>query len=276
MGSAEAEAADKGAGGKDPEFLSTLERGLRVLKSFDEDHSEMTLSEVAARTGLPPAVARRCLITLVELGYVGQHERKFLLRPAVLTIGSAFLASMQIEQVVLSPLQGLRDQTGDSASLTVLSGTDILYVAHVSTDRRFRVATGVGTRFPFHATSLGKALAAHLPEGERESLIAGAPFQRFTERTVTDRTAMTERLNLIASRGYDSALDELDYGIVSVAVPIFGRGGRVIASINCSTSTTRISQDELVRTRLPLLREAAGEIEASLKRWPALEASLRP
>jgi IclR family pca regulon transcriptional regulator len=276
MGSAEAEAADKGAGGKDPEFLSTLERGLRVLKSFDEDHSEMTLSEVAARTGLPPAVARRCLITLVELGYVGQHERKFLLRPAVLTIGSAFLASMQIEQVVLSPLQGLRDQTGDSASLTVLSGTDILYVAHVSTDRRFRVATGVGTRFPFHATSLGKALAAHLPEGERESLIAGAPFQRFTERTVTDGTAMTERLNLIASRGYDSALDELDYGIVSVAVPIFGRGGRVIASINCSTSTTRISQDELVRTRLPLLREAAGEIEASLKRWPALEASLRP
>jgi len=276
MGSAGAEAANKDAGGKDPEFLSTLERGLRVLKAFDEDHPEMTLSEVAAKTALPPAVARRCLITLVELGYVGQHERKFLLRPAVLTIGSAFLASMQIEQVVLPPLQGLRDQTGDSASLAVLSGAEILYVAHVSTDRRFRVAAGVGTRFPFHATSLGKALAAHLPESERADLLAGAPFQRFTERTVTDLSAMTERLDLIATRGYDSALDELDYGIVSVAVPIFGRDKRVIASINCSTSTTRISQDELVRTRLPLLRAAAGEIEASLKRWPALEASLRP
>ena len=276
MGSAGAEPADKVAGGKDPEFLSTLERGLRVLKAFDEDHPEMTLSEVAAKTALPPAVARRCLITLVELGYVGQHERKFLLRPAVLTIGSAFLASMQIEQVVLPPLQGLRDQTGDSASLAVLSGAEILYVAHVSTDRRFRVAAGVGTRFPFHATSLGKALAAYLPEGERAALVAGAPFQRFTERTVTDGAALTERLNLITQRGYDSALDELDYGIVSVAVPIFGRDKRVIAAINCSTSTTRISQDELVRTRLPLLRAAAGEIEASLKRWPALEASLRP
>jgi IclR family pca regulon transcriptional regulator len=261
---------------KNPEYLSTLERGLRVLKAFDEDHPEMTLSEVAAKTGLPPAVARRCLITLVELGYVGQHERKFLLRPAVLTIGSAFLASMQIEQVVLPPLQALRDQTGDSASLTVLSGTDILYVAHVSTDRRFRVAAGVGTRFPFHATSLGKAIAAYLPDDERAVLIAGAPFQRFTERTVTEGPALAERLQLITARGYDSALDELDYGIVSVAVPILGRGGRVIASINCSTSTTRISQDELVRTRLPLLRNAAGEIEASLKRWPALEASLRP
>lgn len=262
--------------GKDPEFLSTLERGLRVLVAFDEEHPEMTLSEVAARTDLSPAVARRCLKTLVEIGYVGQHQRKFLLRPSVLTIGSAFLASMQIEQVVLPPLQGLRDQTGDSASLAVLTGCDILYVAHVSTDRRFRVAANVGTRFPFHATSLGKALAAYLPADEREVLLAAAPFQRFTERTTTERAAMEERLALIASRGYDSALDELDYGIVSVAVPLFGRDGRVIAAINCSTSTTRISQDELVRTRLPLLRTAAADITAALRRWPTLEASLRP
>lgn len=268
--------ADPETVGKDPEFLSTLERGLRVLVAFDEDHPEMTLSEVAARTDLSPAVARRCLKTLVEIGYVGQHERKFLLRPSVLTIGSAFLASMQIEQVVLPPLQHLRDATGDSASLAVLSGVDVLYVAHVSTDRRFRVAANVGTRFPFHATSLGKAMAAHLTEPEKSQLLAPAPFQRFTERTITDRTAMEERLGVVAERGYDSALDELDYGIVSVSVPLFGRDGRVIAAINCSTSTTRISQDELVRTRLPLLRAAAGDITAALKRWPALEASLRP
>lgn len=200
--------------------------------------------------------------------HIGQHERKFLLRPAVLTIGSAFLASMQIEQAVLPPLQALRDQTGDSASPAVLAGTEILYVAHVSTDRRFRVAAGVGTRFPFHATSLGKALAANLPDDERGGLLAGAPFQRFTERTVTDPSAMAERLALIGERRYDSAPDGLDYGIVSVAVPLFGRDRRVIAAINCSTSTTRISQDELVRTRLPLLRQAASEIEAALKRWP--------
>lgn len=270
------ESEGMGSAAKDPEFLSTLERGMRVLKSFDEDHPEMTLSEVAVRTGLSPAVVRRCLITLVELGYVGQHERKFLLRPSVLTIGSAFLASMQIEQVVLPPLQHLRDQTGDSASLAVLSDSDILYVAHVSTDRRFRLAANVGTRFPFHATSLGKTMVAFSDAETRDGLIAQAPFERFTERTVTDGRAMAERLQMVAERGYDSALDELDYGIVSVAVPLFGRDRKVIAAINCSTSTTRISQDELVRTRLPMLRAAAGEIEAALKRWPALEASLKP
>lgn len=260
--------------GKDPEFLSTLERGLRVLQSFDEDHPEMTLSEVAVRTSLSPAVARRCLNTLVELGYMGKHERKFLLRPKVLTIGSAFLSSMHVEHVCLPALQHLRDLTGDSASLSVLSGTDILYVAHVSTDRRFRLQTNVGTRYPFHATSMGKVLAAFLDDEARAALLDQAPFQRFTDRTMIDPKVLEEHFPLIRERGYDSALDELDYGIVSIAIPIFDRNRTVIAAINCSTSTTRISQDELVRTRLPLLRQSAGEIEKALRQWPALAASL--
>ena len=228
MGSAEAEQAVK-----DPEFLSTLERGLRVLKAFDEDHAEMTLSEVAARTSLPPAVARRCLITLVELGYVGQHERKFLLRPAVLTIGSAFLASMQIEQVVLPPLQALRDQTGDSASLAVLSGAEILYVAHVSTDRRFRVAAGVGTRFPFHATSLGKALAAHgveiLSTGGSAKSLRDAVDQlksRLGDAVIVLASAEGGKASLVAGV-QGAALGKVKAGelLAHVAAQIGGKGG---------------------------------------------------
>ncbi len=262
------------AEGKDPEFLSTLERGLRVLQSFDEDHSEMTLSEVAAKTALSPAVARRCLNTLLELGYVGKSDRKFMLRPQVLTIGSAFLSSMHVEHVCLPGLQNLRDQTGDSASLSVLQGSDILYISHVSTDRRFRLQTNVGTRYPFHATSMGKVLAAFLDHDARASLLADSALERFTERTLTDPATLEERFALIRERGYDSALDELDYGIVSLAIPLFDKRRQVIAAINCSTSTTRISQDELVRTRLPLLRVAASEIQAALQQWPALATSL--
>lgn len=264
------------AGGeKDPEFLSTLERGLRVLRSFDEDHSEMTLSEVASKTSLSPAVARRCLNTLVELGYVGKHGRNFLLRPQVLTLGSAFLSSMHVEHVCLPALQHLRDETGDSASLSVLSGCDILYVAHVTTDRRFRLQTNVGTRYPFHATSMGKVIAAFGTDELRDELFANAALQGFTSHTVTRRDQLEERFERVRERGYDSALDELDYGIVSVAIPVFDKDRQVVAAINCSTSTTRISQDELVRTRLPLLREAGGEIERALKQWPAFAAALK-
>ena len=261
---------------KDSEYLSTLERGLRVLRAFDAAHPEMQLSEVAQLTGLSPAVARRCLNTLVQLGYVAQYGRKFLLRPEVLSFATSYLSSMNVDQIVLPPLQRVRDETGDSSSMAVLSGDDILYVAHVSTDRRIRLGATAGTRFPLHATSLGKVLLAF----QSAAVVAGyynrATMARFTERTVTRPAELDERLIAARAKGYDSALDELDYGIVSVAVPVFDAERRIVAAINCSTSTTRISQDELVRTRLPLLREAAGKIGEALQRWPALIHSLHP
>lgn len=261
--------------GKDSEYLSTLERGLKVLRAFDATHPEMQLSEVAQVTQLSPAVARRCLNTLVQLGYIAQFGRKFLLRPEVLSFGTAYLSSMNVEQVILPTLQKLRDDTGDSSSMAVLSGSDILYVAHVSTNRRIRLGANVGTRFPAHATSLGKVLLAFQPEQVIARYMEMADLQRFTERTVTSADTMAQRLQSARETGYDSALDELDYGIVSVAVPVFDGNRKAIAAINCSTSTTRISQDELVRTRLPMLREAAAEIGNALQRWPRLMHSLQ-
>jgi IclR family transcriptional regulator, pca regulon regulatory protein len=255
---------------KDPEYLSTLERGLSVLRAFDEQNPEMRLSEVAVKTGLSPAVARRCLNTLVALGYVGQHGRNFLLRPEVLSFGSAFLASMNIEQACTPALQVLRDDTGDSASMSVLSGREILYIAHVSTNRHIRLGANVGTRFPVHATSMGAAIMAFRPQAEIEAFLTIAPFERYTDKTLTDASALRARLSQVREQGVASALDELDYGIVSVAVPLFDAQRQVVAAINCSTTTSRISQEEMIKTRLPGLRQAAGEIEVALRRWPAL------
>lgn len=267
--------AGRGAdGGKDPEYLFTLERGLAVLRAFDETRPEMQLSEVAAATALSPAVARRCLNTLVHLGYVAKIGRRFVLRPEVLSFGSAYLASMNIEQVAVAHLQTVRDETGDSASMAVLSGRTILYIAHVSTKRPIRLTAGVGTRFEAHATSLGKVLMAYQPDAVRERYLAEAGLTRFTDRTVCSPDELRARLARVRENGFDSALDELDYGIVSVAVPVFDTTCKIVAAVNCSTSTTRISQDELVRTRLPLLRDAAREIEVSVARWPVLAHSL--
>lgn len=259
---------------KDPEYLSTLERGLAVLRAFDQDHPEMQLSEVAAATNLPPAVARRCLNTLVHLGYVARHGRRFLLKPEVLVFGSAFISSMSLETVAAPHLQALRDETGDSSSMAVLSGHDILYLAHVSTTRQVRLSASVGTRFPVHATSLGKVLLAFQEDEAIAAYLHAAVLKRFTERTVTSKEELRARLATVRSTGYDSALDELDYGIVSVAVPVFDRDRRIMSAINCSTSTTRISQDELVRTRLPLLQEAARRIQSEIQRRPYLAHAL--
>ncbi len=259
---------------KDPEYLSTLERGLAVLRAFDHNRPEMQLSEVAAVTNLSPAVARRCLNTLVQLGYVARHGRRFLLRPEVLVFGSAFMSSMNLETVALPALQYLRDETGDSSSMAVLSGHDILYVAHVSTNRHIRVSANVGTRFPLHATSLGNVLLAFQGDEAIEAYLKTATLARFTEHTLTDPAALRARLTRARSDGYSSALNELDYGIVSVAVPVFGKDRRVPCAINCSTTTLRISQDELIAARVPLLQQAAREIHAALLKHPFLAHSL--
>ncbi|HEX5184947.1 MAG TPA: IclR family transcriptional regulator C-terminal domain-containing protein [Allosphingosinicella sp.] len=267
--------AEAGKKREDSEYLSTLERGLSVLRAFNQSRPEMQLSEVAAATGLNPAVARRCLHTLVHLGYVGRHGRNFLLRPEVLVFGSAFLASMNIEEVAAPHLQKLRDETGDSSSMAVLSGHDILYLAHVSTNRRIRLGASVGTRFPAYATSLGKVLLAFQDESAIDEFLGTAEFPRLTENTITSAKTLRALFRRVRTEGHASAQDELDYGIVSVAVPVFDRERRVVAAINCSTSTTRIARDELVRTRLPLLRTAAGEVEDALRRWPLLSHTLR-
>jgi len=260
----------------DSEYLSTLERGLSVLRAFGRDNPQMTLSEVAELTELSPAAARRCLNTLVKLGYVAKHRRHFLLRPEVMSFASAYLDSMSLGELVRPHLQQVRDDTGDSSSLAVLSGYDILYLVHVSTNRMVRLAAGVGTRYPAYATSLGRAMLSFEHDDLRNHYLDTGTFTSFTEHTVTARNDLRRLLADVRKLGYSATQDELDYGLISIAVPILDESGRSMAAINCSTSTSRVGKDELIRTRLPILRDAARHIEAALRRQPYLLRSIHP
>jgi IclR family pca regulon transcriptional regulator len=260
----------------DSEYLSTLERGLSVLRAFGRDTPQMTLSEVAATTQLSPAAARRCLNTLVKLGYVAKHHRYFLLRPEVMSFASAYLDSMSLGELVRPHLQAVRDETGDSSSLAVLSGFDILYLVHVSTNRMVRLAAGIGTRFPAYATSMGRAILAFEADDVRNAYLSGAEFTQFTEHTVSSATKLRKVLEQARKEGYAAIQDELDYGLISLSVPILDDHGRSMAAINCSTSTSRVNKAELIRTRLPKLHMAARHIEAALRRQPYLLRSVHP
>jgi len=261
---------------QDGEYITSLARGLSVLRAFTKERPEMTLSELAAETQLNAAVVRRCLNTLICLGYVGKKGKLFLLKPEVIDIASAFIESMNLEEVVHPYLQRVRDATADSSSLAVLSHHDILYLVHVSTNRMIRLAAGVGTRFPAYATSLGRALLAYQDDEFIDSYLRMAEFRALTPNTVTAPEKLREILEEVRRAGYASIQDELDYGIVSVAVPVFNDRGEILAAINCSTATTRINQAEMVETRLPLLRDAAKEIEIELRRYPILAHAIRP
>lgn len=261
---------------EDSEYLSTLERGLSVLRAFGRDRPQMTLSEVAEVTDLSPAAARRCLNTLVKLGYVAKHQRQFLLRPEVMSFASAYLDSMSLGELVRPHLQAVRDETGDSSSLAVLSGYDMLYLVHVSTNRMVRLAAGVGTRYPAYATSMGRAVLAFEAEDVRAHYLNTCNFVSFTEHTVVSKNELRRILDETRRSSFAAIRDELDYGLISIAVPILDESGRAMAAINCSTSTSRVEKEELIRTRLPILRNAARFIETALRRQPFLLRSVHP
>ncbi len=259
---------------KDGEYINSLARGLSVLRTFTKTRPEMTLSEVANACNLSPAVVRRCLNTLMHLGYIGKNGKLFLLRPEVMTIASAYLESMNLEEAAQPHLQRLRDETGDSSSLSVLLGNEILYLIHVSTNRMIRLNAGVGTRFPVYATSMGRVLMAYQDKQVIENYLHGEEFIPFTDRTETSICKLRNIFKKIRKDGYATVQDELDYGIISISVPVFNESNQIIAAINCSTSTARVTQANMIKSRLPMLGQVAKKIEMELRRYPILAHSV--
>ncbi|MBB5696395.1 IclR family transcriptional regulator domain-containing protein [Muricoccus pecuniae] len=260
--------------GRKSELVTALARGLSVIEAFSADTPELTLSEVAQRTRLPPATARRALLTLQHLGYVGSYGKRFLLLPRVLGLGSAFLSSMNIREIAQSSLQAIADRFKDSASLAVLDGDSVLYVAHAPSNRRIRYNGSVGFRSPAYATSLGLALWAHLDPPQLEKRLAKAPYAAYTSRTRHTRAALEEAIASVRDRGYAVAREQLEYGVVAIAVPVRDTNGRVVAAINLSSELARNDEAALVATRLGPITDTAQEIERALERFPALSHAI--
>ena len=259
---------------REPEFVEALARGLAVIESFDAAHSDMTLSEVARRTGMTPAAARRSLHTLAGLGYVRHVNKKFMLSARILTLGSAYLRAARVDEVLLPALTRIVRQFGDAASVTVLHGLDILYVAHYSEQRAGRMVAGFGVTYPAYATSMGRVLLGGLSAEDLDTYFGRASFKPLTELTVTDPALLRERIAEARIQGYATAVDELDYGITALAVPIKDGAGRVVAALNSSGYTGRLKIAEMIVERLSALREAAALLSAALRQYPSLSYSL--
>jgi IclR family pca regulon transcriptional regulator len=258
------------------EFVASLERGLRVLGSFSRAHPQMTLSEVAAVTSLSPATARRSLHTLEQLGYVGRSGRRFLLRPRVLGLSAGYLSAINAEVVLQPFVQEIVNEVGGSSSVTVLDGDDIVYLAHASQNRAIRLTAGAGARYPAYATAMGRVLLAFQPEHVRAAYLGRGPFRKLTEHTEVNPAALRRIFTAVRETGYALIQDELDYGLVSLALPIFGPTRSVVAAANCSDVTNRLDKDSLVKQRLPALRAAVKRIEQMMAQFPELAASVMP
>ncbi|TDB04187.1 IclR family transcriptional regulator domain-containing protein [Halomonas marinisediminis] len=249
----------------DRDFVTALASGLEVILAFDEAHPRMTLSEVAARTGMNRARARRFLLTLHALGYVSKQGRNFELAPRVLQLGYAFLSSNNYRSVIQQVLEDITQQCGESSSLGVLDGEAITYVARSSSPHRLMAITlSVGTRLPAAHTSMGRVLLAQLPEAELDAWLARVTLEKHTDKTITDKGELKRCILEVRRQGYAIADQELDSGLRSLAVPAFDANGKLLGAINISTNAARIDHDTLIEEYLPLLKQKAQVIRTTI------------
>ena len=253
------------------EFVQSLARGLRVIKAFDAQHPDLTLSDVARRSDLTRAAARRFLLTLVHLGYVratpdaATGASRFALTPRVLELGVSYLSSLSLPEIAQPHLERLSREVDESVSAAVLHGSSIVYVARVPTRRIMSVRITLGTQLPAAATSMGRVLLAALPDDEVDAALGADDLESYTPRTLSTAEAVRSEIARVRAQGWAIVDGELEPGLRSVAVPVRGRDDRVVAALNVSTSATRDTLDRLAEDYLPRLQETAAAIGAELR-----------
>ncbi len=250
---------------RDADFVQSLARGIAVIRAFDAEHPELSLSDVARRAEISPAAARRFLRTLEALGYVRADGRSFALTPRVLELGFSYLSALSLPEAMQPHLEALSREVGESVSAAVLAGSEIIYVARVPTRRIMTVGITIGTRFPAYATSMGRVLLAALPEPQLRAVLEQDPPRPLTDRTVTDPDAFAAELARVRDQGWAIVDGELEAGLRSAAAPVRGRDGKVAAALNVSTSASRDSMERLRDHYLPLLLQTATAIESDLR-----------
>jgi IclR family pca regulon transcriptional regulator len=254
------------------EPLQSLVRGIAVIQVFSHDHPALTLSEVARLTAMTRATARRILHTLEDLGHVRAEGRYFSLTPRVLSLGWAYLSSLNLADIAHPLMEELVEQTRESCSASTLDLPDIVYVARVPTRRIMTISIDVGTRLPAHPTSMGRVLLADLSEQDLDRFLEEAPLDAFTDRTITDSDELRRLLASVREQGWALTDQELEIGLRSIAAPLRDADGRAIAALNVSAAASRVSIEELKERCLPHLLRTAEAISTALGRQRATGA----
>jgi len=245
----------------DPNFMTSLARGLAVIQAFSQTKRQLSISQISVKTGFSRAAVRRCLYTLSKLGFAGSEDnRHFHLRPRVLTLGHSYISSMPLAVAAQPVLEHVSHVLRESCSIATLDGPEIVYIARANVTRIMAIDLGVGSRLPAFCTSMGRILLADLPPEKLEELLAGIVFTRYTERTVTGAEKLRQILRMVQRNGYSMIDQELEHGLRSLAVPIRNPTGKVVAALNVGAHAQRVSLQDLLMRFLPHLKAAAQEL----------------
>lgn len=241
-------------------YVQSFARGLAVLRSFGSDAPAQTLSEVAERTGLTRAGARRILLTLLHLEYVEADGRLFRLTPKVLELGFAYLSSLPVWTRAQPLMEDLVESLRQSCSAAVLDGDEIVYVLRVPAHKIMSINLGVGSRLPAYCTSMGRVLLSGLPPEQLRTRLQSMELKAHTPHTITDIEQLIERIDQARQQGWAMIEEELEMGLSSVAAPVLDRNGRVVAAVNISGQANPQARAAMLESGLPRLLETVGKI----------------
>ncbi|MDF3608222.1 IclR family transcriptional regulator C-terminal domain-containing protein [Paracoccus sp. DMF-8] len=241
------------------DFIASLGKGLAVIEAFRAEKPRLSISDVSEATGLDRATARRCLLTLHHLGYAEYDGKFFTLTPRVLRLGMGALAAMPLAQLVQPWLDQLSEQIGQSSSVSILDGAEIVYLARAAQRRVMSIGLMPGSRLPAHCTSMGRVLLAAMSDPAARAIVEGSDLTPRTAHSLTSPEEIMERVQRAWADGYAVIDQEIELGLRSIAVPILNAHGKVVAALNTGVAVVQASADDLVSLYLaPLLKVQDG------------------
>ncbi len=250
---------------RETDFVGGFAKGLRVIEAFGEDRPRLSISDVSKITGLDRATARRCLLTLTELGYAEYDGKFFMLMPRILRLGHAYLSGTPLPTIIQPHLDHLSQTVGESASASVLDGTEIVYIARASQMRVISINLMAGSRLPAYCASMGRILLAWLDEAEARAMLDNSELRARTPFTRTNPDQLMEELRRIRSQGFAINDKELELGLRSIAVPVFNHRGAVVAALNIGAPVAHLKVADLVERILPEMLIIQSELRSMLR-----------
>jgi len=246
------------------DYVAALARGLAVMQAFTHQNEYLTLSEVAKLTNLTRASVRRSLLTLASLGYMEARGKFFRLAPRVLGLTRAYLSSSLLPRVAQPVIDRVSEAIHEPCSVSILHGSDVIYVARSAYPRTQPLLLDVGAHLPAYCTSMGRVLLASLPDDQLDAFLKRLEPRALTPYTITDKKKLKRAILKVREDGMCLGDQEAERDLRAIAVPVMNRAGRVVAAVQAIGEARRVSRQQMTAEFLPVLRQAAAEMRPLL------------
>ncbi|MGH6707881.1 MAG: IclR family transcriptional regulator domain-containing protein [Bradyrhizobium sp.] len=252
------------AGKRLPEGMAGLAKGLAILEAFAPNSGRLTVSDAARLAGASRASARRCLLTLTELGYLEFDGKFFRPQPRLLSLSSAYSEGRSLPQVAQPILAAARDKLRESISLAILDNESAFFIARAEAERLVTTGISIGTRVALYCSATGRVLVAGWEDRQIKAYLDRTKFTARTKRTLVKKTDILGAIRKAQVEGYAVTDEELEIGLRSIAVPVTDSRGNLVGAMSASASSARVSLAQMISEFVPVLRDHAARLGRAL------------